>query len=240
VLRDDSTLQDDGVLEDPDPPAWLGQELPRPAARRITGPRRPTLAHVLPEGTDPPGGIPTEIFRAAVDCYLQQRRLDMRALSAELGMGRATLYRRVGSRDQLLGEVLWFLTRHLVAQGLKDAEGLRGRAFIMTALESAMRSVSAQPTVRRFLDQEPEAALRILTSKQGPIQGGLVSVMQHMLEIEVEAGELELTLDPATLAFVIVRIAEGFLYADVIGHGEPDVDAAMRIVGQLLGHVPVQ
>ena len=54
----------------------------------------------------------------ALDAFLRARkrfqaceRVDMSALSEELGVSRVTLYRWVGSRDALLVEVIWSLAR---------------------------------------------------------------------------------------------------------------------------------
>ncbi|HEY4025997.1 MAG TPA: QsdR family transcriptional regulator, partial [Candidatus Dormibacteraeota bacterium] len=47
-----------------------------------------------------------------------------------------------------------------------------------------------------------------------------------------------LTLDRATLAYIIVRIGESFLYADVIANNQPDVGRAVEVVAQLLGTTP--
>ena len=76
-----------------------------------TAARLQRLRAALAPPTDPPADVPESIFRAALDTVLARRRLDMRALALETGMARATLYRKVGDRDRLLGEVLWYLTR---------------------------------------------------------------------------------------------------------------------------------
>lgn len=185
-------------------------------------------------GTEPPPGVPPEIFGAALETFLGPRRLDMRALAAELGIGRATLYRRAGNRDLLLGEVLWYLTRRALAPAVESASGLQGRARVITVVERFMRFVHEQPALRRFLDQEPEAALRILTSKNGPVQRGIVEALERLLADEEARGTLRLTIDRATLAYVIVRIGESFLYADVIADNEPDVGVAVEVIARLL------
>jgi len=192
------------------------------------------LTTLLPEGTDPPADVPAEIFRAAVATFLDLRRLDMKELAGELGIGRATLYRRVRGRDHLLGQVMWWLTRHALARAVRGTDALRGRALVLAVVERFMTDVNSQPAFRRLLDAEPETALRILTSKHGPVQRGLVAAMERLLAAERAAGTLRPTIDEPTLAFVIVRIGESFLYADVIADSEPDVPRAVTVVGQLL------
>ena len=189
---------------------------------------------LIPEGTTPPEEIPPEIFQAALATFTERRRLDMRAMAAELGMGRATLYRKVGNRDRLLGEVVWFLTRRALVAAIEQAGDRTGADRVVAVADSFMSFVRAQQDLRRLLEAEPEAALRILTSKQGPVQQGIVEALERLLAQEEERGHLRLSIDRYTLAYVIVRVGESFLYADVIADNEPDVKAAVEVVARLL------
>ena len=189
---------------------------------------------IVPEGLAPPAEIAPEIFDAGLRAFLEQRRLEMRALAVELGISRATLYRRVGGRDHLLGAIIWFLTRHALVRAFDGTEGLRGRDRLVALIGNFMRDVHGRPALQRLLDAEPEAALRILTSKHGPVQMGLIDVVERLLAQEEERGALRPPIDRATLAYVIVRIGESFLYADAIAGNEPDVDRAVEIIAQLL------
>lgn len=191
-------------------------------------------ARLIPGGTEPPTDIPPEIFTAAVRTFLEERRLDMRALAGELGISRATLYRRVGGRDHLLGQAIWYLTRLALARSFHGTENLTGRERVVALVANFMRDVNSQPAFRRFLDAEPEAALRILTSKHGPVQVGLIEGVERLLAEEEGRGALRPAIDRSTLAYVIVRIGESFLYADVIADNEPDVGKAVAVVEQLL------
>jgi AcrR family transcriptional regulator len=191
------------------------------------------MSALVPEALDKPDSIPAEIFDAALAVFLSGRRLDMRALAQHLGIGRATLYRKVGDRDRLLGEVLWWLTRHAIARALEAARRRRGRSRVLRVVEHLLRDINGQPALRRLLDAEPEAALRILTSKHGRVQAGLVDALDHLLRREEQGGE-RFGLDPHTLAYTIVRIGGSFLYADVIADSEPDIDQAMTVITRLL------
>jgi AcrR family transcriptional regulator len=195
---------------------------------------RPDPEAIVPGGTGPPTEIPPNIFRAALGTFLEARRLDMRALAAELGMGRATLYRKVGNRDRLLGEVIWYLTRRALARSIESAGALSGSERIVAVVAHFMSFVNDQPDLRRMLEAEPEAALRILTSKQGPVQRGVAQTLESLIAQEEERGAMRLSIDGSTLAYVIVRIGESFLYADVIADHPPDVDTAVDVVSRLL------
>ena len=195
---------------------------------------RGDLRSVLPEGTDPPEAVPAEIFQAAVSTVLGLRRLDMRALAAETGIARATLYRKVGSRDRLLGEVLWFLTRIEWARAFESVTDAEGAARFTEVIRRFMSRVQSGTALRRLLDAEPEATLRILTSKHGAVQQRIIDTIERFLTVEEEAGALRPFIDRPTLAYVIVRIGESFLYADVIADADPDVDRAVEIIARLL------
>lgn len=191
------------------------------------------LAEVLPEGNARPPDVPVEIFDAALRIILGQRRLDMRSLAAELGIGRTTLYRKAGSRDQLLGQVMWYLTRQALTRALHEAGELSGSERVLLIIEHFLRFVSQQPSLHRLLEYEPEAALRILTSKHGIVQRGVVDVLERLLVVEDRRGFRPL-IDRATLAYAVVRIGESFLYADVIADKRPDVGKAVTVIAQLL------
>lgn len=206
---------------------------PEPAGRGRTDPE--ASQPVLAEGVEPPADMPPAIFVAALQTYLELRRLDMRALAAELGMGRSSLYRKVGSRDDLLGAVLWYLTRRAIARAVDASRGLSGPARVVAVVHHFLHDVHSQASLRRFLQEEPEAALRILTSKRGIVQQRVIRAVERLLAEEEAHADANLTLDRATLAYVIVRIGESFLYADVIADNQPDVDRAVEVVAQLLG-----
>jgi len=189
---------------------------------------------IIAAGIEPPAEIPADIFEAGLQTFLDRRRLDMRALAGELEISRATLYRRVGGRDHLLGEVIWYLARRALARAYEGTEELLGEERIVTVVERFMRNVHSQPALARLLEAEPEAALRILTSKHGPIQRGIIDVIERLMEVEEARGNLRLGIDRATLAYAIVRIGESFLYADVIADNDPDVDQAVAVIGRLL------
>lgn len=190
---------------------------------------------ILPEGLDRPTSVPDDIFEAALATFLAERRLDMRGLAGELGISRATLYRRVGGRDHLLGQVMWFLTRIAIVRALEQADGLSGRERVLMVVDNLMRFMDGRAALRRLLDAEPEAALRILTSKHGPIQAGITEALERLIQEEIRAGNLETRIEPTTLAYVIVRVGESFLYADAIASGEPDMDQAAEVMSHLLG-----
>ncbi len=189
---------------------------------------------MVPDGTTPPAGVPADVFAVAVETYVSRQRLDMQALCRRLGVPRATLYRRVGNREQVLDEVLWWRSRRaLVAAALEGSE-LRGVERIVALIASVMRGVERDASLRAFLEADPELALRILTGTRSKVQRGIHRALESLLLIETERGAFTSDVDASTLAYALVRIAEGFLYADLIADRRPDTERAVQLVEALL------
>ncbi len=198
--------------------------------------------HHLPEGTEPPADLPPEVFDAALAAYEEGRRLDMGGLAAELGISRATLYRRATSRQHLLGQVLWFRTRQVLTHALAAADGLTGAARLLAIHETYLRVIHDRPALLALLEREPDAAVRLITASDSPVHCGLVRFVASVLAEEQDRGAITLTIDVETLAYVIVRIGESLIYAGT--PGEPSgyrapVDVVARLLaGSQVGALP--
>jgi AcrR family transcriptional regulator len=180
-----------------------------------------------------PRATPLDALRLARGKWLAEQRIDMGALAAELGTSRATLYNWVGSRERLIGEVLWTLAEPAMRQAQREAEG-SGPGYLGAVAERFVRAVAEFPPLRRFVEGDPEVALRILTSKRSPLQRRLIAMNRELLEEQVAAGKLDPPLDLDTLAYLMARIAESFLYTNVITGDEPDPVKAGQAIRVLL------
>ncbi|MGI5130093.1 QsdR family transcriptional regulator [Pseudonocardia sp. CA-107938] len=192
------------------------------------------IGRMVPEGTSVPATVPVDVFTAALDTYASRRRLDMQALARQLGVPRATLYRKVGNREQVLDEVLWWRTRRALVAAVHEAHELRGIARVVAVFSSVMRAVQGDGSLRALLEADPELGLRILTGTRSRVARGVLRAVETLLVIEAERDELHVEVDAATLAFALVRIAEGFLYADLIADRTPDTERAVQLVEALL------
>ena len=189
---------------------------------------------VLPEGTAVPALVPPEIFAAAAAAFVSGRRLDMRSLARRLGVARATLYRRVGNREQLLDELLWWRARRLLTDQVQATAGLTGAARLTAVIGGALRVIGTDRPLRVFLESDPETALRILTGTRSTVHRGMVQALENLIDLERGRGAFDATVDTPTLAYAIVRISEGFLYADVIADRAPDIGRAITVIEALL------
>jgi len=189
---------------------------------------------VVPEGVTAPAKIPAEIFASAVDAYVSGQRLDMQSLARRASVGRATLYRRVGNREQLLDEVIWWRARRLLVEQVQATTALAGVARIAAVIGGVLGAVERDEPLRAFLESDPEAAMRILTGTRSTVHRGMARALENLIELERGRGTFEADLDTATLAYAIVRICEGFLYADVIADRSPDIRRAITVIEALL------
>src|ERR1700744_2802059 len=175
-----------------------------------------------------------DAFRVARRWSMAGRRIEMQELAAELGVNRATLFRWVGGRDDLLGEILWSLAEPTLAAAIEASDG-NGAGRITAAIGHFAASLDQADFLREFLRREPERALRILTTRAGTVQVRLVAAIEKLLNDEAAQGNLRSRLPLRDLAYLIVRIVESFLYAEYITGEEPDIAMAELAVGALLG-----
>jgi len=175
-----------------------------------------------------------DVLEAAMYRYLRGRRVDIRAIAAELGLGRPTIYRWFGSREDLIGAVLIQAADPLLDTARAKARGRGGRALLDT-FDQFNRSLADAPALRQFVEQERDAALRIICSGAGRVQPHLVARIAGLIEEEARRGTYEPPVEPATLGYAIVRLAEAFLFNDAVAGMRGDVDRLREIEAALLG-----
>src|SRR5215208_3901209 len=176
---------------------------------------------------------PLDAFRLARRKWLLAERIDMSALAEELGVNRVTLYRWVGSREQLLVEVIWSLgsrTLENVDRGVRA----KGSERVVRVVTRFLEAVISNPGMRRWLADEGELAMRLLTRHDTGFQPRLLEAIHQLLLDETEAGRLDLPVDLREVAYVIVRLIESYTYLELILGEEPDARRAEPILRLLL------
>jgi AcrR family transcriptional regulator len=166
--------------------------------------------------------------------YLRGERIDVLAIAAELGLGRATIYRWFGSREGLIGEVLVRAAEPLLADARTAARG-RGAAALLDTFDRFNRSLADAPALRRFVEVERDAALRIISSGAGAVQPRIVAMIAEVIADEVRAGRYEPAIEVDTLAYAIVKLAEAFLFSDAVAGMRGDVERLREVEAALLG-----
>jgi AcrR family transcriptional regulator len=195
----------------------------------VAEPATPLQRQLAGDTTERPTAL--DAFALARRTFQAGLRLDMQALAAELGVNRATLYRWVGSRELLLREVIWSLTSRTLARS-SSGEPLAG------TLTGFVRDVLAHAGMRRFLAEEGEFALRLLTMRAGGYQQRLIALVRGMIDAEVAGGRLHSPVPVDDLAYTVVRIVESYVYLEVITGEQPDSERAGRVLRALLPAQP--
>jgi len=110
--------------------------------------------------------------------------------------------------------------------------------MLLETFDRFNRALADAPALRQFVEQERDAALRIITSSAGIVQPHNVARITTMIEEEVRAGAYQPPVEPATLAYAIVRLAEAFLFNDAAAGMRGDVDRLRDVEAAMLGVKP--
>ncbi len=180
------------------------------------------------------------IVGTAARWIFEGRRLDMQGLADELGVSRVTLFRRVGSREELISQALWRLTERMLEIAVErwEAERPEGELHTPGTIRHINTMVAGSKGLRRLLDDEPALTLRVLTDPRGRVQSGIVAFNEVLLRRDMEEFGLVPITEPSALAYALVRLGESFLYADVIAARKPDVETANRLQQAIIEGIP--
>ena len=182
------------------------------------------MASTRPRFVRPTRADALEIAR---EMFVRGDRLDMQTLSAALGIGRTTLYRWVGDRERLIGEVLATLTDVAWDAVIAEAEG-EGDLRSLDASRRFMELTSTYPPLRQFAEREPQLALRILLAPDGPVAERIrAGVRRAMTEFSRD--------EPVDDEFVeiAVQIGTALEWAPIAVGTDPDIERATRLIGTL-------
>ncbi|SSC24227.1 Tetracyclin repressor-like, C-terminal domain superfamily, partial [Klenkia terrae] len=179
----------------------------------------------------PPTAV--EAFRVARRRFVAGHRVELSDVAAELGVNRVTVHRWLGNRTAVLTEVVWSLTAPTLAGCYDRAPGLGG-ARVADAMADFVRLTVEHPGMRAFLEREHETALRVLTRRDHDFQRRIIGAVEDLLEREQRAGHLDAGYPLPDLAFLVVRVVEGFVYVERIVGEQPEPDRAARALHFLL------
>ena len=191
------------------------------------------LQRELADGAGQRSPTSLDAFRRARRTFLGAERVDMSALADDLGINRVTLYRWVGSRDQLLVEIVWSLTTRTLELSERGVRA-RGAERLVQVITRFLNYVITNPGMQRWLAEEGELAMRLLTRHDTGFQPRLIGEVERLLREETDAGRLDLPVDLHEVAYVIVRLIESYTYLDMITGERPDAARAEPILRMLL------
>ncbi|WP_067835241.1 QsdR family transcriptional regulator [Nocardia lijiangensis] len=183
-----------------------------------------------------------DIIRYAATEIEEGKRLDLGVLAGELHISRVTLFRRVGNRDQLLSEALWWLNERSLESSIgrwrcANGDAVRGEGGALRSMwivTDHCARTGRDTGFQKLLDDEPIAAIRALTDPEGAVQPRMITAITDLLERDVRDGGLRPSVDLGTLAFAVVRLGESVLYADLLAGRQSNIAKASTLVTALV------
>jgi AcrR family transcriptional regulator len=182
----------------------------------------------------PATASPDDVLRLATAQYLDGQRVDITVVARQLGLGRATIYRWFGSREQLLGEVIARELEKLAAHKRAQVRR-RGAVGLLEVFDRVNRALARSTALRRLLEQERDSAMRLLTSSGGVVEPRAVACIEALITEEVSAGTYVPLIDPPTLAYALVRLRHAFLLNDATTNVRGDHARLHEVQAALLG-----
>ncbi|MFE5284849.1 QsdR family transcriptional regulator [Nocardia sp. NPDC056611] len=173
-----------------------------------------------------------DVLSAAIEVFLSGKRLDVNAIAAKLGVGRASIYRWFGSRDGLLAaaiarqleRMMSLIQLHCTTTGGERLEQILDRAVDLLVEDNSLRA---------YFDNESTAALRLVTRSDGPVHKAAVAAVEQLLE-QAENEGYHPPIDRDTLAYAVVRLWEAFLYNDAVAGFRGDAERLRQVHTALL------
>ncbi|MCB0870042.1 MAG: hypothetical protein KDB52_04345 [Solirubrobacterales bacterium] len=198
--------------------------------------RRATkLQSALADPGEPGGSGPLRALRLGVDTFMGRERIDMSAMARELDINRATLYRWVGSREQFLVEMIWYMSIKSL-DSLEEKTDSTGPDRIIDITIDYAEMVIDNPGMKHWLATEGESAMSLLTRSESGFQPRLIAWIEDSIQRQIDAGNMTLPpeVGPYDLAYVIERVMGGYIYLDLITGEKPDARRAEPLLNMLL------
>lgn len=175
-----------------------------------------------------------QAFRTACRWFMAGKRIDISALAAEVGVSRVTMHRWVGTRDDLLTEVMWHLTSATLDRLLDELEAAGAAPRTPELLGRYIEVVAANTGVQRLQQEEPETFVRLVTTNASAFQTRLVERVAAVLAEDRRDGLLSVDLPDHELAFAVVRLTEAYAHAPTLTGQPADAELAARVLRALL------
>ena len=172
------------------------------------------LARVLEAGDDAPDAITERILDAALEQFqlVGLRRSTIDDVARRARVGRVTVYRRVGQKDELVKAViLRELRRLFAAVDAATAPLATVQERLAEGFAVVLRTVREHPLFQRLLAVEPESVLPYLTVDGGPIITLTAAYLAGQIRHAQRAGLAPADVEPEPVAEIMARLAHSVL-----------------------------
>ena len=161
--------------------------------------------------------------------FLAGERVEMQTVATGLDIGRTTLYRWVGERDQLLEEVFAKLVDEWFVEVLPRAKG-SGTERLLDIMRRFLEFAAASTPLSEFAAREPALTMRLLLDREGMIAVRVKFAVRVLLA--ENAADLEI---PENIIDAIEMTAAALVWANIAIGRKPDIDGAIGLTETLLG-----
>lgn len=187
---------------------------------------------MLADETPVPANFQRPNRRHAIDLarntFLRGERVDMGELCDTLGIGRTTLYRWVGEREQLIGEVLGELVDMGWDLVIERARG-EGPERALDAARRFMELTANFLPLRQFAEREGQLALRVLLSPSGTVAQRIRAGSVRALKASTPDAD---QINPE-LIDIAVQVGTALEWAPIAIGQEPEIARATRLIRSL-------
>jgi AcrR family transcriptional regulator len=173
---------------------------------------------------------PQDALDLAQATFVSGVRVEMARLAAQLGISQPTLYRWLGTREQLLDRVLERLTDEFLALAIAEARG-DGDERVLDFVRRMMNTTAAFEPGLTFVAREPQLALRLVLAETGAVHRRLARALRTVIgetRPQDQAHALDHKVDLA------IRVCTGLQWASVAVGDDPQVEGAVEVVRALL------
>jgi AcrR family transcriptional regulator len=165
------------------------------------------------------------VVEAARECFLELgvRNSTVEEVARRAGVSRATVYRTVGGRPDLVQEVM--LDEALVLftnVGLAMGQASSAAHFVAGGVGAALSTIRERPVLRRFAGSDLEEVLPILTIGAASLIAGAVNLLEPILTAARDRGVISATVDIPRVAEELIRYVLGLLHT-------PSLDADLTV-----------
>lgn len=202
--------------------------------------RETPLSIALTEQKSVSKATPMDAFLLAKKYWLNCQRLNLGSMAEELGVSRATLFRWIGNKDLLMGEIIWSVYKPTVLH-IRDECKSEGVDYVVDVFREVNKKVFSSKPFRHFLMSDGQYALSIISSKNSAFHARMVSINTELLQREVDRGHIKPYMSINSMSYFMVRIGESCTFSEMILDQEPDLEQledACTAVRILLGGKP--
>lgn len=180
---------------------------------------------VLPSGLagfpQPPGDHLDPYLDAATRCFVRYgvKRTSVQDVAAELGVNRTTIYRQVGTLDQLIRLLIARDLRRLLDGLPSSLDAANEPEALVDLLATIIRYAAEHPVLAKVLRDEPDVIGQFLASDLPHVIARATAAVAPLLGVAMAAGYLA-KRDPEVLAESVVRLGITLILAPPPGELE--------------------